>query len=355
MTIELHPIRPDSATVTKFHISLHVSDLARSVAFYRVLFDLEPAKQYGDYAKFELEDPPVVLSLTPQPAGPAGGVLSHAGLKVPHHETIERTRVRLLAAGYEVECQQGAVCGYRRQDKLHAADPDGTRWEVYVVEEELSPEKVQRSVEGPAARVIAAEGPVVWEHFITSPLPERIEHLEASVDEVRLVGTFNANLMDTQQQLIVREARRVLKPAGKLLVHGLMADRPFPGKQPELPGLAALVSHVPVQSLPLELLKAAGFVGLHIARYSDKPWFRHEGVELREVKIVAWQPVASASYRRVLYKGPFAEAVDDIGTVYPRGVRMEVSDSTWEMLRRSPAAEQFLFLDLKADAAACSA
>ena len=40
--------------VVKFHLSLNVTDLARSLDFYRVLFGMEPAKVRADYAKFEL-------------------------------------------------------------------------------------------------------------------------------------------------------------------------------------------------------------------------------------------------------------------------------------------------------------
>ena len=39
---------------SRFHTSLNVSDLARAVACYRVLFEREPAKQKKDYAKFEV-------------------------------------------------------------------------------------------------------------------------------------------------------------------------------------------------------------------------------------------------------------------------------------------------------------
>ena len=45
----------------KFHLSLNVSNLPRSLEFYKTLFDLAPAKSYPDYAKFELVDPPVIM------------------------------------------------------------------------------------------------------------------------------------------------------------------------------------------------------------------------------------------------------------------------------------------------------
>jgi catechol 2,3-dioxygenase-like lactoylglutathione lyase family enzyme len=336
-------------------MSLSVTNLPRSVAFYRTLFGQQPAKEFADYAKFELEDPPVVFSIIPHPPGPAGGVLSHAGFKVASHAAVEACQRRLLEAGYKVQCQEGAMCGYRRQDKIHVADPDGTQWEVYMALEDVAPESIVRGIEGPAARVEPPPGPVVWEHFITNPPPSRIAHDDASVDEVRLVGTYNTTLSTAERQALIAEARRVLRPGGKVMVHGLMADRPFPGKQPTLPGLAAMVAQVPVQSLPIEELKAAGFVGMQIARYSEKPWFRHDGVELREVKVIGWQPSQSSQERRVLYKGPFAEAVGDDGSVFPRGQRVAVSLSTWEQLRRGASAEQFLFLDLPSAADGCSA
>jgi catechol 2,3-dioxygenase-like lactoylglutathione lyase family enzyme len=47
----------EAAAVRKVHASLNVSDLDRSVGFYRVLLGQPPVKQRGNYAKFELGDP----------------------------------------------------------------------------------------------------------------------------------------------------------------------------------------------------------------------------------------------------------------------------------------------------------
>ena len=60
----------------RFHLSLNVANLERSIGFYRTLFGVEPAKRRPDYAKFELDNPPLVLSLEPTPR-PIGGPLSH--------------------------------------------------------------------------------------------------------------------------------------------------------------------------------------------------------------------------------------------------------------------------------------
>ncbi|MCV4784155.1 glyoxalase/bleomycin resistance/dioxygenase family protein, partial [Escherichia coli] len=41
----------------RFHVHVHVEDLAQSVAFYSKLFAAEPARLESDYAKWVLDDP----------------------------------------------------------------------------------------------------------------------------------------------------------------------------------------------------------------------------------------------------------------------------------------------------------
>ena len=141
----------------------------------------------------------------------------------------------------------------------------------------------------------------------------------------------------------------MLKPGGKVVTHGLMGDRPFPGSQPQMPGLAAMVARVPVQTEPFAAFRAAGFVGLQIVKYTEKAWFAHDGVEMREVKVIGWKPApveaAAPARRSLLYKGPFASATADGGDTFPRGKRMVVPAAVWQQMRLGPAAEQFLFLE----------
>jgi hypothetical protein len=111
------------------------------------------------------------------------------------------------------------------------------------------------------------------------------------VDEVRLVGTFNAELDGSRLARVLSEAVRVLKPGGKVLTYGLMADRPFPGAQPKLPGLAAMVSRVSVQSEPVEAFRRAGFGGLVYEKLGDIHCFSVNGVELRELRLQGRKPV----------------------------------------------------------------
>jgi catechol 2,3-dioxygenase-like lactoylglutathione lyase family enzyme len=66
--------------VIKPHVSLNVSNIEASVAFYEKAFGVTPAKRRPGYAKFDLESPS--LNLTMQ-EGPRTGVnASHFGVQV---------------------------------------------------------------------------------------------------------------------------------------------------------------------------------------------------------------------------------------------------------------------------------
>jgi catechol 2,3-dioxygenase-like lactoylglutathione lyase family enzyme len=332
--------------VVKFHLSLNVRDLGRSTAFYRVLFGKEPAKCHDDYAKFELDDPPVIFSLVPHAPGP-GGSLSHLGFRVGSAEEVRQAQERLSAAGLCCEDQCGTTCGYAKQDKVWVKDPDGNFWEVHHIAEDVEPGIVQRGLEGPSARLEEAApgaGPVVWEHYITHPLNGPIAHASGSVDEARLTGTFNAALDEQARAFVLAEALRVLKLGGKVVTHGLMADRSLPGQQPKLPGLAAMVSRVPAREEVVAALRATGFVQVQAVKLTEKPWFVHDGVGLREVKFVAHKPYAEdGEMRQVLYKGPFPEVTADGGHTFRRGERVSVPSALWQQLRLGASAGQFLF------------
>ncbi len=124
---------PSGATeVVKFHVSLNVGDLPRSLAFYRALLGESAVKSHADYAKFELEEPPLVLSLKPQRAV-KGGPLNHLGLRVKKMEDLLTVQRRLEEAGYRPSRQDDVRCCYAHQTKFWVADPDDTLWEVYLL------------------------------------------------------------------------------------------------------------------------------------------------------------------------------------------------------------------------------
>jgi len=119
------------ATNTRIHVALEASDVERSTAFYQMLLGEGPSKERDGYAKFEPADPPVNLTLNRAPnARPAS---SHFGIQVKSTEAVAEATERFRRAGYETETEDAVECCYAVQDKVWVADPDGNRWEVFVV------------------------------------------------------------------------------------------------------------------------------------------------------------------------------------------------------------------------------
>ena len=119
------------------HISLNVSDLGRSTDFYRRFLG-EPKKLKKDYAKFVSAEPEIHLALQPGSGVSTGhGSLSHLGIRVGSPEQVRRWREELAARGLATEEEKREACCYALQEKFWVADPDGNRWEVYTVLEDI--------------------------------------------------------------------------------------------------------------------------------------------------------------------------------------------------------------------------
>ena len=101
-----------------------------------VLLGTAPAKVRDDYAKFELADPPLVLSLIPGRA-PSSGLLNHVGLRVRTSEELVAVQHRLEAAGLPTQREDNVECCHAQQTKFWIADPDGMQWEIYIFHEDL--------------------------------------------------------------------------------------------------------------------------------------------------------------------------------------------------------------------------
>jgi catechol 2,3-dioxygenase-like lactoylglutathione lyase family enzyme len=326
-----------TATATRFHVGLHSSDLDRSVRFYRALFGVEPIKHLPDYARFETDRPALVLGLYPSPQ-PAGGALNHVGLRFPDSAELVEVQRRLEEAGIATQRQEGVECCYARQTKFWVTDPDRVLWEVYTLHEDID----HSGFDDPPPPQ-APPATAVWEHRLTDPVPPRIPHPDGALDEVMLEGTFNAAVPPNRLANLLAEAFRVLRPGGRLSVHGLVGDKPFPGT-PTLPGMAALVQRVPVETEPLGALLRAGFGGLFYERLGDIHCFSVSGVELRELRLHGWKPGGEAAACAVLYKGPFEHVACECGMVFRRGEKVAVSAMVAGWLRAGPAADQFAFL-----------
>ena len=121
----------------KVHVHMHVSDLAKSRAFYEAFFGVEPVKVKPGYVKFLAPFGPLNLALSE--AAPAGGRghVDHMGLQVESGDVVQRELTRVKAAGLPVREEMGVNCCHANQDKFWVEDPDGVEWEVYVLNHDI--------------------------------------------------------------------------------------------------------------------------------------------------------------------------------------------------------------------------
>lgn len=117
--------------ILKPHVSLNVSNIDASVAFYEKAFGVKATKRRPGYAKFDLISPS--LNLTMQEAPRTGVNASHFGVQVASSEDVAAAWTRFQEAGLVTKTEDDASCCYALQDKVWVQDPDGNAWEVFVV------------------------------------------------------------------------------------------------------------------------------------------------------------------------------------------------------------------------------
>ncbi|MCW7541008.1 VOC family protein [Aquabacterium sp. A7-Y] len=98
---------------------LNVFDMA---PFYQALFGVEPTTLVEKYAKFEVDDPPVNLTINEYAENARGEAVF--GVQVSAMRLLTRARERLERAGFPVHP--------RSNRGFWAADPDGNRWELCI-------------------------------------------------------------------------------------------------------------------------------------------------------------------------------------------------------------------------------
>lgn len=141
------------ATKMRAHIALACADVERSTAFYRELFGQEPTKVRDGYAKFEVAEPPLNLSLNYSPAPPRQTLPAHFGVQVKSTGEVMTKLAAMTRAGYGTRTEEGVGCCFAIQDKAWFEDPDGNNWEVFVVTQADIPEHSRPAANAAAATV----------------------------------------------------------------------------------------------------------------------------------------------------------------------------------------------------------
>lgn len=123
----------------KAHLALNVRDVQESLEFYRRMLGIEPSKVRTGYAKFDVRNPPLNLTLN-EVAFSGKGALSHLGIQVAATSDVLAMRDRWADSGLITRDEMQTNCCYATQDKTWVRDPDGNEWEVFVVLQDNLPE-----------------------------------------------------------------------------------------------------------------------------------------------------------------------------------------------------------------------
>ena len=117
----------------KVHVALNVGGLEESVKFYRAMFGMDPVKWKPGYAKFDIAEPPLNLTLNYSGAVKDKGALNHLGIEVEDTSQVLAAKKRFVEAGLATVDEMNVDCCFALQDKVWVTDPDGNRWEVFTV------------------------------------------------------------------------------------------------------------------------------------------------------------------------------------------------------------------------------
>jgi len=122
----------NQVTALKAHLALNVRNVVRSIEFYNKMLGIEPSKVRTGYAKFDMQNPPLNLTLN-EGSFSERGALSHMGIQVGSTEDVLAMRKKWADAGLVTRDEMQTNCCYATQDKTWVRDPDGNEWEVFVV------------------------------------------------------------------------------------------------------------------------------------------------------------------------------------------------------------------------------
>jgi hypothetical protein len=112
----------------RFHVHVHVEDLAQNIAFYSTMFNQAPARTESDYAKWMLQDPPVNFAISTRGDKPG---LDHLGIQVESAEELQTLKAQAAQADMALLDEGETTCCYARSDKYWVTDPQGIAWEQF--------------------------------------------------------------------------------------------------------------------------------------------------------------------------------------------------------------------------------
>jgi catechol 2,3-dioxygenase-like lactoylglutathione lyase family enzyme len=112
----------------RFHVHVHVEDLAKSIAFYSKMFAATPTRQEADYAKWMLDDPRINFAISTRGGKPG---VDHLGFQTDSAEELAELKARASAADLALFDEGDTTCCYASSEKHWITDPQGMAWEHF--------------------------------------------------------------------------------------------------------------------------------------------------------------------------------------------------------------------------------
>lgn len=112
----------------RFHVHLHVDDLAKSVGFYSRLFAAEPTRVERDYAKWMLDDPRINFAISTRGSQPG---IDHLGFQTDDPAELAELKARAQSADMALLDEGETTCCCARSEKHWVTDPQGIAWEHF--------------------------------------------------------------------------------------------------------------------------------------------------------------------------------------------------------------------------------
>lgn len=112
----------------RFHVHVHVDDLQKNIAFYSAMFNAQPTRVEGDYAKWMLEDPRINFAISSR--GRKTGV-GHLGFQVDSEDELAALKAQAQKADMATLDEGVTSCCYAKSDKYWVTDPQGVAWEQF--------------------------------------------------------------------------------------------------------------------------------------------------------------------------------------------------------------------------------
>ncbi len=119
-----------SVSFPRMHVSLYVSDIEKTKAFYNAFFNQQPDKAKQGYLRYTIPNPALVISFL-ENADRVQSNFGHLGIQVKTLEEVTDRLEALKPLGMVSKEEMGVSCCYALQDKFWATDPDGHQWEMY--------------------------------------------------------------------------------------------------------------------------------------------------------------------------------------------------------------------------------